>query len=63
MRLWLSILTQQELQPQFEPARAGDILHSQADISATHAALDYTPKVAWLDGLAQTLDFYRQQSA
>jgi UDP-glucose 4-epimerase len=56
-------LTNQNLQPQFEPARAGDIHHSQADITAIHEALDYTPKVTWLDGLAQTLDFYRQQTA
>ena len=54
-------LTNQDLQPQFEPARAGDIHHSQADIAAIRTALDYKPKVAWLDGLAQTLDFYRQQ--
>ena len=54
-------LTGQDLQPQFEPARAGDILHSQADITAIRGALDYTPKVTWLDGLAQTLEFYRQQ--
>lgn len=54
-------LTRQSLQPRFEPGRVGDIRHSQADISAIQAALGYTPAVTWLDGLARTLDFYRQQ--
>ncbi|HRH98090.1 MAG TPA: SDR family oxidoreductase [Prosthecobacter sp.] len=56
-------LTKQQLQPQFEPARAGDIRHSQADISAIREALDYEPQVSWKDGLARTLEFYRQQGS
>ncbi len=54
-------LTKQEIQPQFEPARAGDIRHSQADVTAIREALDYKPRVPWKVGLAQTLNFYREQ--
>jgi len=53
-------LTGQELQPRFEPARAGDVLHSLADISAARAGLNYEVKVAWEEGLRQTLEFYKQ---
>lgn len=56
-------LTQQAIQPRFEPARPGDIRHSQADISAIRDALGFAPAVSWKDGLAQTLDFYRQQTS
>ena len=53
-------LTGQQLQPRFEPARAGDVLHSLADISAARAGLGYEVKVAWEEGLRQTLEFYKQ---
>jgi UDP-glucose 4-epimerase len=57
----LNDLTGQDIQPRFEPARAGDIRHSQADVSALKEATGYSPAVSWKDGLAQTLDFYRLQ--
>lgn len=57
----LNDLTGQDIQPRFEPARAGDIRHSQADVSALKEATGYLPAVSWKDGLAQTLDFYRLQ--
>lgn len=56
-------LTAQNLVPRHEPPRAGDIRHSQADISALRDAVGFAPQVTWKDGLAQTLDFYRQQPA
>ena len=56
-------LTGQQLQPRFEKERTGDILHSQADITAATEAIGYAPGVTWKDGLAQTLEFYRQQPA
>jgi len=56
----LNRLTRQQLQPCFEPPRAGDVRSSQADISAAHAAFGYNVEVSWSDGLARTLDFYRQ---
>jgi UDP-glucose 4-epimerase len=48
--------------PQHGPARAGDVRHSRADISRARRELGYEPTVAFEDGLAQTLRWYRQQS-
>lgn len=56
-------LTGQQLQPRFEPARAGDVLHSLADISAARAGLNYDVKVGWEEGLRRTLEFYQAASA
>ncbi len=55
-------LTGQQLQPRFEPARAGDVLHSLADISAACDCLNYEVKVDWEDGLRRTLEFYKSTS-
>jgi UDP-glucose 4-epimerase len=55
----LNRLTGQSLQPRFEPIRAGDVRSSLADISAARDTLGYRMTVAWADGLARTLDFYR----
>jgi nucleoside-diphosphate-sugar epimerase len=55
----LNQLTHQQLEPLFQPARAGDIRHSQADISAARQHLGYEPLVPWTEGLRHTLDFYR----
>jgi UDP-glucose 4-epimerase len=56
----LNKLTGQDLTPNFQPARAGDIRHSQADISAARRDLGYEPLVSWTEGLKRTLDFYRE---
>lgn len=55
----LNRLLGQSIAPHFEPARAGDIRHSLADIAAVRAALGYDPKVTWQEGLRRTLEFYR----
>ena len=47
------------LQPRFEPARAGDVKHSRADISAARALLGYESRVGWREGLKRTLEWYR----
>jgi UDP-glucose 4-epimerase len=56
-------LTDQALVARHEPPRQGDILRSQADISALQEATGFTAEVPWKEGLARTLDFYRQQPA
>ena len=56
-------LTGQAIQPRFEAGRAGDIRHSQADITALMAATGYQPSVSWLEGLQRTLNFYRHHQA
>lgn len=55
----LNELTGQRLDPEFAPARPGDVRHSQADISAARAAIGYTATVSLKEGLRHTLDFYR----
>ncbi len=55
----LAALTGRPMEPRFEPARAGDVRHSRADISAAREALGYEPRVAWAEGLRRTLEWYR----
>jgi nucleoside-diphosphate-sugar epimerase len=57
----LNALTGRNLTPRHEPARAGDIRHSKADISAARKAFGFAPTVSWKDGLRQTLDWYRER--
>ena len=46
-------------EPIYEPPRAGDVMHSMADIAAARGLLGYEPQVDFRDGLARTLDWYR----
>lgn len=56
----LNKLTGQNLQPAFEPGRSGDVRFSRADIAQARRHLAYEPAVSFEQGLARTLDFYRQ---
>ena len=47
--------------PRFGPGRAGDVRHSRADIGRIRARLGWQPEVAWEDGLARTLAWYRSR--
>jgi UDP-glucose 4-epimerase len=47
------------LKPVFGPARAGDVRHSQADISRARRDLGYDPEVSFAEGLRRTLAWYR----
>jgi UDP-glucose 4-epimerase len=47
------------LAPVHEPARAGDILHSGANIDKARQMLGYQPVVSLIDGLHATADDYR----
>lgn len=51
----LNELLATSIQPKFEPARAGDIRHSAADISLARRDLGYEPGVSFREGLARTL--------
>jgi nucleoside-diphosphate-sugar epimerase len=42
------------------PARAGDILHSEADISEAREKLGYNPRVGFEEGLRRTWKWYRE---
>lgn len=46
--------------PRHGPERAGDIRHSRADISRTRQELGYEPRVAFEDGLRETLRWYQE---
>jgi UDP-glucose 4-epimerase len=48
------------IQPIFEPARAGDVRESLADISLARELLGYEPTVGFDEGLRRTIDYYRQ---
>jgi len=50
------------LAAQHAEARAGDVRHSRADITLARQDLGYDPKVSFEQGLAKTLQWYRQQS-
>lgn len=43
------------------PARAGDVPHSQADISLAREVIGYEPQVDFATGLARTVAWYREQ--
>jgi UDP-glucose 4-epimerase len=47
-------------EPQFEPARPGDIKDSLADITAAREVLGYTASVSFDEGLARTVDWFRR---
>jgi nucleoside-diphosphate-sugar epimerase len=48
-----------EIPPDYGPPREGDVLHSQADISAARRDLGYEPTVDFEEGLRRTLAWYR----
>lgn len=51
------------LQPEFGPARQGDVLHSLADISKANTLLNYSPVVMAREGLARTFQWYHSRQA
>ena len=48
------------LAPRHEPPRAGDVLHSAADLSRSGRELGYAPRVGLAEGLRRSLDHYRR---
>jgi UDP-glucose 4-epimerase len=48
-----------KLDPVFEPARAGDVRESLADISLAKKLLNYEPIVGFDEGLRRTVEYYR----
>ena len=50
-------------QPDYQPQRSGDILHSLADISRAQSNLGYKVKVDFAEGLRRTVEWYRQTAS
>jgi UDP-glucose 4-epimerase len=50
------------VEPEFGPARAGDIRDSLADISLARSALGYDVVVPFEEGIARTVAWYRERS-
>ncbi len=50
-------------EPEFGPRRAGDVDHSQADISRAHALIGYEPVVTFEEGLRRTVAWYQAMAA
>jgi len=55
----LEKITGKKIPAKYEPARSGDILHSQADISLARKILGYEPRVLFEEGLKRTWDWYQ----
>jgi UDP-glucose 4-epimerase len=55
----ISRILGKDIQPRFEPARVGDVMHSLAGIDLARGVLGYSPKISFEDGLRHTIDFYR----
>ncbi len=49
-----------DLKPVHLPERAGDVKHSQADLTTARALLGYEPVVDFRTGLQATVDWYKQ---
>jgi nucleoside-diphosphate-sugar epimerase len=52
-------ITGNDIPPIYTDARAGDIKHSQADITRAREHLGYQPKVGFEEGLRNTIEWYR----
>ena len=48
------------IEPILAPPRAGDVRESLADISLAQKLLDYQPTVGFDEGLARTIEYYRE---
>lgn len=55
----LQPLTGYSGEPMYAASRGGDIKHSLADISRAKAALNYSPRVDFEEGLRRTVEWYR----
>lgn len=51
-----------DIAPEYGPVRAGDVPHSQADISLAREVLDYEPQISFEEGLARTVAWYRENA-
>lgn len=55
----LQNLTGVNLEPLFDQARTGEVMHSMADITLATSLLNYRPKVTLQEGLKRTVESYK----
>jgi UDP-glucose 4-epimerase len=48
-----------DFEPIYAPPRAGDVMHSLADIQAARSLIGYQPQVRFAEGLRRTIEWYR----
>lgn len=58
---FLQEMAHSNLQPEYGPARVGDVKHSLADISKARNLLGYEPKVSVRDGLQKVYGWYAEE--
>ena len=49
-----------QITPIYAPPRAGDVKHSQAELTVARRDLGYEPRVSFEEGLRRTLQWYRE---
>lgn len=59
----LEELTGRPLNPEFRTARAGEVLHSRADVSSARQYLRFVPEVSFREGLRNTVEAARTRIA
>lgn len=59
----ISAAGRNDVSPEYQPPRAGDIMHSCADITRARQTLGFEPRVSLEEGLAQTLAWYEPSRA
>src|SRR5215471_6884917 len=56
----INAILNKTIEPVYAETRAGDIKHSQADITRAKEHLGYEPKVSFEEGLRRTIQWYRE---
>jgi nucleoside-diphosphate-sugar epimerase len=54
-------ITGKDIEPRYEPARPGEVVHSHADVSRAMSELGYRPSVGLEEGLRMTAEFFESQ--
>ncbi|HTL31004.1 MAG TPA: NAD-dependent epimerase/dehydratase family protein [Tepidisphaeraceae bacterium] len=55
------LINRADLKPKYLPPRAGDVMHSLADLTRSKRVLNYEPIITFEPGLKATLDWYQSR--
>ena len=56
---WINRLLGTEVKPNYVKSRAGDVIHSCADITLAKKILGYKPEVSFEEGLKRAIEYYK----